>query len=38
MSVTDQSSLLQSLQLHEELRTTIDERTYAEMRAASAFV
>jgi exopolysaccharide biosynthesis polyprenyl glycosylphosphotransferase len=27
MSVTDQTPLLQSLQLHEELRSTVDERT-----------
>ena len=27
MSVTNQSPLLQSLQLQEELRTTVDERT-----------
>ncbi|MGH2796343.1 MAG: exopolysaccharide biosynthesis polyprenyl glycosylphosphotransferase [Thermoleophilaceae bacterium] len=27
MSATDQTSLLQNLQLHEELRTTVDERT-----------
>ena len=27
MSVTDKTPLLQSLQLHEELETTVDERT-----------